>query len=382
MESANFDNKVMMAVTDTTTVKKRKRVEEDPFVKSKDGNRQKRQRQLEDDSGDHFSMTLQLENLDSVVNEDAEPYSTSKGTKRKQDDFYDTDDQHQSVQESNDSNQSSAAVKRQKMEPKTLAIADISTLYPAHFKLQSLTKDKNKRRVQQRQETIKAIHRLIFSSSNAADRSEKLNKISEEKAAIEAIAQVPAEVTSKVKLSSLGKRKQKIKPPSPRTFLELVVVHCKKWTTKSAVDAITFEHSFQLLNQVAQQFNALEMPEIASDLMQHLQSVLKQLSNSSPAAVQKQLTVDKLIRYRMGIVRIQQNRFCCKQDTKQRMDARDANVCKLIKKYLKYRHCISPEIESELVSFLKEEAFYECQHFANQSDNKLMHKIFKFWLAK
>ena len=60
MESADFDNKVMM-MTNTMAVKKRKRVEEDPL--SKDGNRQKRQRQLEDDSGDHFSMTLQLENI-------------------------------------------------------------------------------------------------------------------------------------------------------------------------------------------------------------------------------------------------------------------------------------------------------------------------------
>ena len=318
-----------------------------------------------------------MDNIDSVVN-DGSP-STSKGIKRKQDDC--DDGQFQSVQESNDSHQSSAEVKRQKKQPKTLTIGDISTLYPAHFKLQSLTKDK-KRRFQQRQETIKAIHRLIFTSSNAADRSEKLNKISEEKAVREATAQVPADVTSKMKPSSRGIKKQNIKPRSPRTFLELAINHCKEWTTKSAVDAITFEHSFHLLNQVAQQFNALEMPEIASDLMQHLQSTLKQLSNSSPAAVQEQLTVDKLMRYRMGIVRIHQNRFCCKRDTRQRMDARDANVCKLIKKYLKYRHCISQEIESELVSFLKEEAFYECRRCAQQSDNKLMQKIFKFWLTK
>ena len=70
----------MMAVTDTTTVKKRKRVEEDTAVKRKDGHRQKRKRQkrkrqLENDSADHLSVALQIsmDNIDSVVNDGSEP---------------------------------------------------------------------------------------------------------------------------------------------------------------------------------------------------------------------------------------------------------------------------------------------------------------------
>ena len=374
-ECTNNDDMEMMSVTDATmaSAKKRKRIEEN----SDKGNQQQQKRiKLLENNSDNSSTSMMMDN--NII-DSAQP-STSKGIKRKQVTDYCgavDDQQSSSMEESNNSHQDSAA-KRQKMEPEMLTISDISTQYPAHFKFQPVTKRKKK--VQERQETIKAIHRLIFTSTKANDRSKQLNEISENQAAKEATAQVShtssAVNKSKTKKSSFGFMRSSVPAPS---FLKLAPEHCMKWTTKSAFDAKTFEQSFQLLKQVAELFNALEMPEIASDLMQHLQSTLKKLCNSSSS---EQFTVDRKIKYKMGIIKIQ-NRFCSKRDIKRR-DVRNANVCKLIKKYLKYKNnnCISPEIESELISCIKEEAFYECDKCANLCNNKLIHDIFKFWLAK
>ena len=357
MESVDFDKKVIVVTDDAATavVKKRKRVEEDLI---KDGNRQKRIKRLDDNPHNDSSMSLLID-IDDV-----EP-STSKGIKRKQVDCYETDvvDQHQSMEEPYLSN---ISVKRQKMEPEVLSISHITTQYSAFNPFKKLTK--KEKRFQQYQEAVREIHRLIFTSTNADDLSKQLNKISENK--------TNAQVSHSSKLSqkSSSSRKNAIKPPPQPTFLKLAASHCMDWTTKSVVDGITFDQSFKLLIQVAQQFYALEMPEIASDLIECLQSTLKNLRKCNPVAFLEQFPAEKLIRYRMDIIRIE-DRFCHSNRETERKAERDANICKLIKKYFKYKNCISPEIESEMISFLKEEALHD-------SDNQLIHRIFKYWLVK
>lgn len=164
---------------------------------------------------------------------------------------------------------------------------------------------------------------MIFTSTNADDRSTKLNKITED----EAIAQVPKSTKPLQKPSS---KKNAIKPQPQPIFLQLAVIHCKKWTTKLVVDATTFDQSFQLLKQVAQQLYVLEMPEMASDLIEGLQSTLKKLRKRNPIAFLEQFPADKLIRYRMDIIRFE-NKFCYTKQGIERKAEHDANVCKLIK---------------------------------------------------